>query len=71
MLPGFIKLAPPFTEESFDPAVAENWIIEVEKAFSTCQTPEELKMPLTEFQLKERAHDWRSTKNMSLQEEVN
>ena len=67
----FIKLAPPFTGESPDPAIAENWIVEVEKAFSACQTPEELKMPLAEFQLKARAHDWWSTKKMSLQEEVN
>lgn len=45
----FIKLALPFPGKSTDPAIAESWIIEVEKAFSVCQMPEEFKMPFAKF----------------------
>ena len=53
----FTKLAPPFIRTSFDPADAEYWINDVEKAFSTSEIPEAMKVPLVEFQLKERAND--------------
>ena len=54
----FTKLAPLLTGQSSDPVVAENWIVDVEKAFALGQTTEESKLPLAEFQLKEKAHDW-------------
>ena len=53
----FTKLAPPFTGQSYDPVVAENWIVDVEKAFAAGQMIEEAKLPMAEFQLKEKAHD--------------
>ena len=69
-LPDFIKLAPPFTGKSTDPAAAEIWVNEVEKAFSAGNVPDESKMPLAEFQLKEHAHDWWSTEKLNLREQV-
>ena len=56
-LPEFVKLAPIFDERSSDPVVAENWINEVEKAFSGCQIADDAKMALAEYQLKQHAND--------------
>ena len=57
-MPDFAKLAPEFFGDSSDPAVAENWVAEVEKSFAAFNVPEEMKMPLAEFQLKKLANDW-------------
>ena len=54
----FTKIAPQFNGRSSDPANAEYWINEVEKAFKAGQIPDDMKVPLVEFQLKERANDW-------------
>ena len=57
-LPEFSKLAPQFHGKSTDPADAEFWVTEVEKAFSGCRIEEEHKMGLAEYQLKADANDW-------------
>ena len=57
-MPDFAKLAPEFYGDSSDPTVAENWVTEVEKSFAAFSVPEEMKMPLAEFQLKKLANDW-------------
>ena len=54
----FTKIVPQFNGRSSDPADAEYWINEVEKAFRVGQIPEDMKVPLAEFQLKERVNDW-------------
>ena len=54
----FTKLTPPFTGQSSDPLMAKTWIVEVEKVFSAGHTKEGSKLPLEEFQLKAKAHDW-------------
>ena len=54
----FSKIAPQFNGRSSDPADAEYWINEVEKAFKAGQILYDMKVPLAEFQLKERANDW-------------
>ena len=54
----FTKIVPQFNGRSSNPADAEYWINEVEKAFRVGQIPDDMKVPLAEFQLKERANDW-------------
>ena len=40
----------------------------MEKAFAVGQTVEEAKLPMAEFQLKEKAHDWWTIKKLHLNE---
>ena len=54
----FTKLASKFNGRSSDPADAEFWMNEIEKAFRASETPEDMKVPLLEYQLKERVNDW-------------
>ena len=70
-LPEFVKLAPSFNGKSTDPAQAETWIAEVEKAFRACQVEtDEAKMGLAEYQLKEEANNWWIFKKANLREPV-
>ena len=67
-LPEFVKLAPIFDGKSSDLTVAENWINEVEKAFSACQIADDAKMALAKYQLKQSANDWWAPKKANLRE---
>ena len=69
-LPDFAKLAPEFFGDSSDPAVAENWVTEVEKSFKASNVSEAMKMPLAKFQLKKTANDWWVSEKASHREAV-
>ena len=56
-LPEFAKLALQFTGKLTNLADAEYWMNETEKAFGAGDISEDMKVPLAEFQLKERAND--------------
>ena len=65
-LPEFTKLALPFTRKATDLVVVENWVNKVEKTFLAFEVPEASRMPLAEYQLKESANDWWTTKKANL-----
>ena len=41
-----------------DPIKAEGWIIELEKAFAACQVPEDRKVDLAIYLMKQDAYNW-------------
>jgi len=54
----FVKLAPSFDGKISDPVSAENWVAEMEKDFAVCEVPNDGKLALIEYQLKDDAYRW-------------
>ena len=56
--PEFVKMVPKFYGSKTDPTAAEIWIEELEKSFEICDIPNEKKVSLAVYQLKEDAYNW-------------
>ena len=50
--PEFTHMVKEFSGDRTDPTVAECWMEEMEKAFVTCQMPEDKKLSIVAFLLK-------------------